>query len=107
MEGASGGECKATEGHGPIGRGNVPPTPPSPLPQPTLGSHDLGACSRQARLSGQLAQTSNKVRQPQGWLHGQLRVARKPQQEFGQGAAGMQQECPGWAKRLQEWPQAR
>ena len=49
----------------------------------------------------------NEVRWPQGWPHGQLRVAKKPQQEYGQGVAGMPQECPGWAKRLQEWPQAR
>ena len=66
----------------------MPATPPSPLPQPTLGHHNLGTCSGQARPSGQLAQMGDKVRQPQGWLHRQLRVARKPQQEFGQGVAG-------------------
>ena len=45
----------------------------------------------------------NKVR----WLHGQLRVAKIPQQEYGQGAAGMLQEYLGWVKRPQEQPQAR
>ena len=47
----------------------------------------------------------DKVRWLQGWLHGQLRVAKKLQQEYRQGAAGMPQECPGWVKRLQEQPQ--
>ena len=37
----------------------------------------------------------------------QQRVAKKPQQEYGQGVAGMPQEHPGWAKRPQERPQAR
>ena len=84
-----------------------PATPPSPLPQPTMGHHNSGTCGGQARPSGQLARMGDKVRQPQGWLHGQLRVAKKPQQEYGQGAAGMLQECQGWVKRPQEWPQAR
>ena len=48
-----------------------------------------------------------KVRQPQGWPHGQQRAAKKLQQEYGQGVAGMQQEYQGWVKRLQERPQAR
>ena len=34
-------------------------------------------------------------------LHGQPRAAKKPQQEQGQGAAGMPQECLGWVKRPQ------
>ena len=33
-------------------------------------------------------------------------MARKLQQEFGQGVARMLQKHPGWAKRLQEQPQA-
>ena len=34
------------------------------------------------------------------------RVARRPQQEFGQGVARMLQEQPGWVKRPLEQPQA-
>ena len=49
----------------------------------------------------------DKVRRPQGWPHGQLRAAKKPQQEYGQGAAGIPQEHQGWVKRPQEWPQVR
>ena len=45
----------------------------------------------------------NEVRR----LHGQLRAAKKLQQENGQGVAGMPQEHLGWVKRPQEWPQAR
>ena len=101
------GECKAAEGHGPLGHGDTPATLPLPLPQPTPGCHGLGTCTRQAWPSGQLAQTSDKVRQPQGWLHGQLKVARKLQQEYGQGVAGTPQEYPGQAKRLQERPQVK
>ena len=71
-----------------------------------MGHHSLDACSGQAQLSELLAWMGKEVRQPQGWPHGQLRVAWKLQQEFGQGAARMPQECPGWARRLQEWPQA-
>ena len=49
LEGGSGGECKATEGHGPPGHGNVPATPPFTTPPtnswattiwvPTVGRH--------------------------------------------------------------------
>ena len=35
-----------------------------------------------------------------------MRVARKLQQEFGQGVARMLQKHPGWARRLQKQPQA-
>ena len=49
---------------------------------------------------------SDKVRWPQGWPYGQLRAARRLQQEFGQGAAKTLQECPGRARRPQERPQA-
>ena len=35
-------------------------------------------------------------------LHRQLRVAKKPPQEYEQGVAGMLQEYQGWVKRLQE-----
>ena len=99
MEGKSGGEYKASEGHGPPRHGDVPTTPPSPLFQPTLGHHGLGTCSRQAWLSGLLTWMGDKVRWLQGWPHKQLRVARKPQQEFGLGAAKMLQGHPGWARR--------
>ena len=64
LKGGSWGQCKATEGHGPPGHGDAPATLPSPLPQPTLGCHDLGACGGQARPSGWLAQTGNEVRRP-------------------------------------------
>ena len=47
----------------------------------------------------------DEVRQPQGWPHGQQRVARKLQQEFGQGAARTPQERPGRARRPSERPQ--
>ena len=40
------------------------------------------------------------------WLHRQLRVAKKLQQEYGQGVAGMLQEYLGWVKRPKERPQA-
>ena len=86
-------ELKATEGHGPMGHSDVPTTPPSPLPQPTPGRHNSGACGGQAWPSGWFARMGDKVRQPQGWLHRQLRAVRKLQQEFGQGVAGMPQEC--------------
>ena len=84
----------------------MPAIPPSPLPQPTLGCHDSGACGRQARSSRGLAQMGDKVKWLQGWPHGQRRAANKLQQKYGQGAAGMMQECPGWDKRLQERPWA-
>ena len=103
VDGGSGGECKATEGHGPPGHGDAPATPPSPLPQPNLACQDLGTCGRQAQLSGRLTQMGDEV----GWPHGQLRAARKPQQEYGQGAAGTPQERPGWVKRPQECPKVR
>ena len=64
------GEYKVTESHGSLGHGNVPTTPPSPLPQTTLGHHGSGACSGQAWPSGWLAQMGNKVKQLQGWLYG-------------------------------------
>ena len=34
-------------------------------------------------------------------------MAKKPQQEYRKGAAGMLQEHQGWVKRPQEQPQAR
>ena len=95
-------ECKGTEGHGPSGHSDVPATPPSLLPQLTLGHHSLGTCSGQARLSGWLAWTGDEVRQQ----HRQLRVAKKLQQEFGKKVARIPQEHPGWARRPQERPQA-
>ena len=52
LEGGSGGEHKATEGHSPPGHSDAPATPPSPLPQPTMGRHNLGACGGQAQPSG-------------------------------------------------------
>ena len=106
-KGEVGGERKATKGHGPLGHNNAPTTPPLPLPQATPGRHNSGPCSGQAQPGRWLAWTGNKVRWLQGQPHGQLRVARKPQQEFGQGVAGMPQECPGRARRLQERPQVR
>ena len=42
-----------------------------------------------------------------GLLHRQPRVAKIPQWEQGQGAAGMPQEYQRWVKRLQGWLQAR
>ena len=48
LERGNRGECKAAKGHVPPGHGNVPATLPPLLPQPTLGSHGLGACSGQA-----------------------------------------------------------
>ena len=42
-KGEVGGKGKATEGHGHLGHGNAPTTPPSPLPHPTMGHHNLGA----------------------------------------------------------------
>ena len=42
-----------------------------------------------------------------GRLHGQPRAAKKLQQGYGQGVAGMPQECHGWVKRLQGRPQVR
>ena len=107
LEGRSRGEHKATESHGPPGHGDPPTTLPSPLPQPTLGHHHSGAYGGQVRPSGQLAWIGNKVRQLQGWPHGQQRAARKLQQEYRQGAARMPQEHPGLAMRPQEWLQAR
>ena len=44
----------------------------------------------------------DKVRQPQGWPHGQLRAAKRLRQEYGYGVARMLQEYLGWVKRLQE-----
>ena len=65
-KGEAWGECKATEGHGPLGCSDAPTTPPSPLPQPTPGCHSLGTCGRQAWPSRRLAQMGDKVRQLQG-----------------------------------------
>ena len=59
------GKHKAIEGHGYPGHSNVPATPPSPLPQPTMGCHNLGACGGQARPSRRLARMGDKVRQLQ------------------------------------------
>ena len=106
MEGGSGGECRASEGHGPLGCGDVPATPPSLIPQPTLGYHGSGACDRQVQPSRQLAQMGDEVRQLQGQPHRQPRAPRKLLQEFGQGAARTPQEHPGRPWRLQEQPQA-
>ena len=103
MEGGSGGVGKATKGHGHPGHGNVPATPPAPLPHPTMGRHNLGSCSRQAPPSEKFARTDDEV----GQLHGQPRAAKKPQQGYGKGAAGTPQECHGWVKRPQVRPQAR
>ena len=104
MEGGIGGECKATGGHGPLGHDNATATPPSLLPQPNLGHHDSGTWGGQARLSGWLAQTGDEVKRLQGQPHEQLRAAKEPQWEYGQGVAGTPQEHQGWVKRLQEWP---
>ena len=49
----------------------------------------------------------NKVRQLQGWPHRQLRAAKKPQQEYGQGAAGMPQNVKGGLRGHRSQPQAR
>ena len=68
-----------------------------------MGHHNLGTCGGQAQLSGRLARMGDEVR----WLHGQLRAAKKPQQDQGQGAAGAPQEHLGWVKRLQERPRVR
>ena len=76
-----------------------PPPPPAPLHHPTMGCHNLGACSGQAQPSGRLAQMGDEVRR----LHRQLRLAKTLQPEQGQGVAGMPQECLGWVKRPQEW----
>ena len=103
MEGGSGGVGKATKGHGHPGRGNAPATPPAPLPHLTTGRHDSGTCGGQALLSEKFAQMDDEV----GWLHGQPRAAKKLQQGYRQGAAGMPQECYGWVKRPQGQPQAR
>ena len=91
---------KATKGHGHLGHSNAPATLPALLPHPTMGRHDLGACGGQAQPSGRFARMGNKV----GQLHGQLRAAKTPQQELGQGAAGMLQEHQGWVMRLQGRP---
>ena len=107
MEGGSGGEGKATEGHGHPGSGNAPANPPSPLSHPTMGRHNLGTCGGQAQLNGRLARMGDKVRWPQGQPHRQQQAAKMPQQEFGQGTAGTLQECQGRVKRLQERPLAR
>ena len=103
MEGGSGGVGKATKGHGHPGRGDAPATPPAPLPHPTTGRHDSGACGGQAPPSEKFARTDDE----EGRLHGQPRAAKKPQQEYGQGAAGTPQERHGWVKRPQGRPQAR
>ena len=103
MEGGSGGVGKATKGHGHPGHGDVPATPPTPLPYPTMGCHDLGTCGGQAQPSKRFAWTGDEV----GRLHGQPRAAKIPQQGYGQGVAGTPQECQGWVKRPQGWPQAR
>ena len=58
-------------------------------PNQLQAAMSLGTCGGQARPSRQLARMGNKVRQLQGWPHGQLRAARKLQQEFRQGAARM------------------
>ena len=42
-----------------------------------------------------------------GWLRSQPRAAKMPQQAYGQGVAGMPQECHGWVKRLQGRPEVR
>ena len=86
-----------------MGRGNAPAAPPPPLPHPTMGCHDLGACGGQAQPSERFALMGDKVR----WLHGQPRAAKKPQWEQVQGVAGMPQECHGWVKGPQGRPQAR
>ena len=49
----------------------------------------------------------DKVRRPQGWLHGQQQEAKMPQQEYGQRAAGMPQEHQGFVKRPQGQPRVR
>ena len=60
---------------------------------PAVGRHSL---------SERFAQMGDEV----GWLHGQPRAAKMPQQGYGQGVAGMPQECHGWVKRPQGRPQA-
>ena len=85
LEGGSGGVGKATKGHGHPGCGNAPATLPTPLPHPTTGCHNSGSCSGQPQPNGRLARMSDEV----GWLHRQPRVAKMPQQGYGQGAAGM------------------
>ena len=45
-----------------------------------------------------------EVRQLQGCPHRQQQVAKTPQWEQGQGAAGTPQECQGWVRRPQEQP---
>ena len=107
MEGGSGGGHKATEGHSHLGFSDVPATPPSPLPQPNMGHYNSNACGWQAQPSGRLARIGDEVRRPQGWLHRQQKVAKMPQQEYGQGVAGTLQEHQGWVKRPQEQPQVR
>ena len=63
-----------------------PPPRPAPLPHPTTGHHNLGTCGGQAQLSRRLAWMGDEV----GQLHRQpRRAAKMPQQEQGQGAAGM------------------
>ena len=104
MEGGSGGVGKATKGHGHPGHGDAPATPPAPLPHPTMGHHNLGACSGQAQPSGRFAQTDDEV----GRLHGQPRAAKKPQQGAGAvGQLGCHSNILGWVKRPQGQPQAR
>ena len=96
------GEGKATESLGHLGCGDAPATPPSPLPHPTTGHNNSGACSGQAQPSRRFARMGNEVRQP----HRQQQVAKILQQEYGQGAAGTPQEHQGWVKRPQGWLKA-
>ena len=90
----SGGECKATKGHG------LWVVVMCPQPHPHHSPNQLWATTiwrlwQAAQPNGQLAQIGNEVRQPQGWPYGQLRAAKKPQQEHGQGAAQMPQNIMG------------
>ena len=93
-KGEARGEGKATEGHGPLSHNHATASLPSPIPQPTMGHHDSGTCGGQAQPSRWLAWMGNEVRQ----LHGQQQVAKTPQQEYGQGAAGTLQEHLRWAR---------
>ena len=56
------GAGKASEGHGFLGHSDAPATPPSLLPQPTLGHYGSGTYSGYAQLSRLLAWMVNEAR---------------------------------------------
>ena len=73
-------------------RSDMPATLPAPLPHPTTGHHDSGACGGQAQPSEKFARMGDEV----GRLHGQPRAAKMPQQGYmGRGRLGCRRNVMG------------